>query len=92
MPNIDFSKFKTYKWVKIEGAQYPDDITDAQIKSAIDAQLATKGLTKTEGDAQISTSATRSPSTRRRSGPPTAWAVARHGAGVRATATDTAAA
>jgi uncharacterized protein DUF4136 len=47
MPNTDWSKFKTYKWVKIEGAQYPDDITDSQ--SAIDAQLATKGLTKTDG-------------------------------------------
>jgi hypothetical protein len=53
MPNIDWAKFKTYKWVKIEGVQYPDDITDSQIKSAIDAQLATKGLTKTEGDANL---------------------------------------
>jgi Domain of unknown function (DUF4136) len=50
MPGTDFSKFKTYKWVKIEGAQYPDQITDAQIKSAIDQQLAAKGLTKTEDD------------------------------------------
>jgi hypothetical protein len=50
MPGTDFSKYKTYKWVKIEGAQYPDQITDAQIKSAIDQQLATKGLTKTEDD------------------------------------------
>ena len=51
MPGADFSKYKTYKWVKIEGAQYPDQITDAQIKSSIDGQLATKGLTKTEDDA-----------------------------------------
>jgi hypothetical protein len=50
MPGTDFTKFKTYKWVKIEGAQYPDQITDSQIKSAIDSQLATKGLTKTEDD------------------------------------------
>ena len=51
MPGADFNKYKTYKWVKIEGAQYPDQITDAQIKSAIDGQLASKGLTKTEDDA-----------------------------------------
>jgi Domain of unknown function (DUF4136) len=51
MPGTDFSKYKTYKWVKIEGAQYPDQITDAQIRSAIDGQLASKGLTKTEDDA-----------------------------------------
>jgi Domain of unknown function (DUF4136) len=53
MPNTDWAKFKSYKWVKIEGAQYPDDITDAQIKSAIDTQLAAKGLTKTEGEADL---------------------------------------
>ncbi len=50
MPGTDFTKFKTYKWVKIEGAQLPDQIVDAQIKSAIDSQLAAKGLTKTEDD------------------------------------------
>ena len=50
MPGTDFAKFKTYRWVKIEGQQYPDDITDAQVKQAIDAQLATKGLTKTEAE------------------------------------------
>jgi hypothetical protein len=53
MPNVDWAKFKTYKWVKIEGVRYPDDITDTQIKTAIDTQLATKGLTKTEGDADL---------------------------------------
>jgi hypothetical protein len=50
MPNTDWAKFKTYKWVKIEGAQYPDEITDAQVKSAIDTQLAAKGLTKSDTD------------------------------------------
>jgi len=50
MPGTDFTKFKTYKWVKIEGAQYPDQIVDAQIKSAVDSQLGAKGLTKTEDD------------------------------------------
>lgn len=50
MPGTDFTKFKTYRWVKMEGVQYPDDITDAQIKQAIDTQLATKGLTKTDAE------------------------------------------
>jgi hypothetical protein len=51
MPGTDFAKYRTYAWVKIQGEQYPDDITDAQIKQAIDAQLATKGLAKAEPDA-----------------------------------------
>jgi hypothetical protein len=46
----DFSKFKTYEWVVIKGAQTPDDLTDKQIKAAIDAQLATKGLSKVDTD------------------------------------------
>lgn len=50
MPNVDFAKYKTYKWIKIDGVQYPDQITDTQIKTALDEQLATKGLTKTEDD------------------------------------------
>jgi hypothetical protein len=50
MPGTDFSKYKTYKWVQIKDAQYPDQIMDSQIKTVIDGQLATKGLTKTEDD------------------------------------------
>jgi hypothetical protein len=46
----DFSKYKTYKWVRVPGATYPDDILDGQIKQAIDTQLSMKGLTKTDGD------------------------------------------
>ena len=46
----DFSKYKTYKWVPIKGADQPDDLTAKQITGAIDAVLAKKGLTKTEGD------------------------------------------
>ncbi len=49
-PGTDFSKYKTYKWVKIEGAQYPNDITDSQVKAAIEAALTAKGLAKTEDD------------------------------------------
>jgi Domain of unknown function (DUF4136) len=50
MPGTDFSKFHTYKWVKVEGATYPNQIMDAEIKQAVDSQLAAKGLTKTEAD------------------------------------------
>jgi hypothetical protein len=46
----DFSKFKTYKWVEIKDAQKPNDIVDKQIKDTIDAQLATKGLSKVDSD------------------------------------------
>src|ERR1700721_3558791 len=50
MPGTDFTKYHTYKWITIEGAKYPNQIVDAQIKTAIDSQLAAKGLTKTNGD------------------------------------------
>jgi hypothetical protein len=46
----DFSKFKTYKWVLIKDAQMPNDIVDKQIKSTIDSQLLTKGLTAVDTD------------------------------------------
>ena len=46
----DFSKYKTYKWVPIKGADQPDELTDKGLKSAIDAELATKGLTRTENE------------------------------------------
>ncbi len=50
MPGTDFSKYHSYKWVTIEGGIHPNQIVDAEIKQAVDAQLATKGLTKTDGD------------------------------------------
>ena len=50
MPGTDFSKYHTYKWVSIEGGAHPNQIVDAQIKQAVDTQLASKGLTKTAGD------------------------------------------
>jgi hypothetical protein len=50
MPGTDFSKYHTYKWVAIEGATQPNQILDTQIKNSIDAQLAAKGLTKTDSD------------------------------------------
>ena|ERR1700754_696290 len=49
----DFSKYKTYKWVKVPNGQYPNSILDGQIMQAIDAQLALKGLTKTEDNPDL---------------------------------------
>jgi len=46
----DFSKFKSYKWVTIKGADQPDELTGKRIMAAVDAELATKGLTKTDSD------------------------------------------
>jgi Domain of unknown function (DUF4136) len=48
--NTDFSKFKTYKWVELKDAAKVNDLMDKDIKSAIDTELATKGLTKVDGD------------------------------------------
>jgi len=50
MPGTDFSKYHTYKWVTVEGAKYPNQIMDAEIKLAIDGQLSSKGLSKVESD------------------------------------------
>ena len=48
--NADFSKFKTYKWVTLKDAQKVNDLVDKQIVDAVDAELATKGLTKVTED------------------------------------------
>ena len=53
MPGTDFSKYKSYKWVRIPNAQYPNQILDNQIMASIDAQLATKGLTKNESNPDL---------------------------------------
>jgi hypothetical protein len=48
--NSAFQKFRTYKWVDIKGASPIDQLTSQQLKGAIDAELAKKGLTKAIGD------------------------------------------
>jgi hypothetical protein len=48
--NADFSKFKTYKWVALKDATKVNDLVDKQIVDAVDAELATKGLTKVTED------------------------------------------
>lgn len=48
--NVDFSKFRTYKWVQIAGGEQLDDITANQLRSAIDQELAKKGLQRVDSD------------------------------------------
>jgi hypothetical protein len=50
MPGTDFSKYHSYKWITIPENVHPNQIVDQEIKQAIDTQLATKGLTKTDAD------------------------------------------
>lgn len=50
MPGVNFSQFHTYKWVRVEGAEYPNQIVDQQIKDAVNSQLSAKGLTMTTSD------------------------------------------
>jgi len=50
MPGTNFSSYHTYKWVTIPGGPHPNQIMDAEIKQAVDSQLAAKGLTKTDSD------------------------------------------
>src|SRR5260370_42284593 len=47
----DFSKYTTYKWVPIKGVDQLDDLTTKQLTAAVDAERATKGLSKTDSDA-----------------------------------------
>ena len=46
----DFTKYKTYKWVKITGAQEVNQLAEQQLKAAVDSELVKKGLQKTEAD------------------------------------------
>jgi hypothetical protein len=52
-PGTNFSKYKTYKWVQVPNAQYPNSIMDEKIKRAIDTQLALKGLTQSEDNPDL---------------------------------------
>lgn len=44
--SVDFSKYKTYHWVDIQGATYPNQLTDLMIRNAIDSTLKMKGLVR----------------------------------------------
>jgi len=45
----DFTKYKTYKWVAVKDQEKLDELTVKQINSAIEKQLAVKGLTPATG-------------------------------------------
>jgi hypothetical protein len=49
----DYGKYRTYQWVQVKNTDRPDQLTDQQIKSAIDEELAKKGMTKVEGTADM---------------------------------------
>jgi hypothetical protein len=49
--NTDFSKYKTYAFA--EGTPTPETLTNQRIERAIEAQLAAKGLTKVESNADL---------------------------------------
>jgi hypothetical protein len=51
--NTNFSTYKTYKWVEIKNGAILDNLRDQQVRSAIDAELAKKGLSKAEGKADL---------------------------------------
>jgi hypothetical protein len=51
--DVNFSQFKTYKWVNIGDDVKPNQLLDNEIKQAIETQLANKGLTQSEDNAQL---------------------------------------
>jgi hypothetical protein len=46
----EFAKYKTYRWVEMKDAAKLDQLAEQQLKSAIEEELATKGLTATQGE------------------------------------------
>ncbi len=49
----NFASYKTYQWVDIPGGMVPDQLMDQNIKRAIDEQLAQKGLSRVEKNADL---------------------------------------
>lgn len=50
---VNFSQYRTYEWVSIEGAGANDQGLDTDIKQKVDAQLAAKGFTRSRDGAQL---------------------------------------
>jgi hypothetical protein len=48
----NFASYKTYQWIDLPG-RVPDPLIDGDIKRSIDEQLAQKGFTKVEKDADL---------------------------------------
>ena len=51
--SADFSKYRTYKWVKVKDAAQLGQLADQQLKSAVDAEFAMKGLVKSNGSTDL---------------------------------------
>jgi hypothetical protein len=49
----NFASYKTYQWVDIPGGAVSDQLIDRDIKRAVDEQLAQKGLTRVEKNADL---------------------------------------
>ena len=48
LPGTNFARYKTYRWVRAEKAQYPNQLLDDQIMGSIDRELALKGLKRSD--------------------------------------------
>lgn len=46
----DFANYRTYKWVAIKDSQKLDQLSEQQIRSTLEEELAKKGLMLTQGD------------------------------------------
>jgi len=51
--SANFASYKTYQWVDIPGGAVRDQLIDRDIKRAVDEQLAQKGLTRVEKNADL---------------------------------------
>ena len=51
--SANFAAYKTYQWVDIPGGAVPDQLIDQAIKRAAEEQLALRGLTKVENNADL---------------------------------------
>ena len=51
--SVNLATYKTYQWVDIPGGAVPDQMIDRDIKKAVNEQLAQKGLTKVEDNADL---------------------------------------
>ncbi len=48
--SANFAAFKTYRWVDIKGTTKLSDLVDRQVKATVEAELAKKGLAKSESE------------------------------------------
>lgn len=49
-PAGNFATYKTYKWVQIKGTDQLNQMAEQQLRAAVDAELAKKGLAKVDGE------------------------------------------